>query len=187
MTQEEADALYSYSYNVGAGNFRKRVVPSLARLYNGEGSVKDVQNSMWATKDSKLRGLAIRRAEERNMFGNAFKGQHEIVDMEDNNNNDSLLSYYTPASIPAIGIQPQQPTKTVPVEQPIVNEANVYAQTQQRRLNDLKKIGMIYSLMDPDNNNPYLGYTDTPFGDAMSSYNPLSILKFSDGGKEIHY
>lgn len=184
MTQEEADALYSYSYNVGAGNFRKRVVPSLTRLYNGEGSVKDVQNSMWASKDSQLRGLAIRRAEERNMFGNAFKGQHEIVDMEDNNSNDNLLSYYTPANISAMSMQPQQPVKPVPVEQPIISEANEYAQKQQSRMNDLKKLGMIYSLMNPnDNGNPYSSYANLLMGDTVNN-NPLSVLKFGDGGRK---
>lgn len=60
-----ADWLYSYSYNVGAGNFKKRVVPALERYYSGNGSVEDIQNSMWATGDSKLRGLAKRRARER--------------------------------------------------------------------------------------------------------------------------
>lgn len=36
---ELADYLYSYSYNVGSGNFKKRVVPALQRYYNGNGSV----------------------------------------------------------------------------------------------------------------------------------------------------
>lgn len=68
LTQEQADALYSYSYNVGAGNFKNRVVPALERYFSGKGSVEDVQRHMYATKDSQLRGLAKRRAEERAMF-----------------------------------------------------------------------------------------------------------------------
>ena len=68
LTQEQADALYSYSYNVGAGNFKHRVVPALQRYFSGNGSMEDVQRHMYATKDSQLRGLANRRAEERAMF-----------------------------------------------------------------------------------------------------------------------
>lgn len=68
LTQEQADALYSYSYNVGAINFKHRVVPALQRYFSGNGSVEDVQKHMYATKDSQLRGLAKRRAEERAMF-----------------------------------------------------------------------------------------------------------------------
>lgn len=60
-----ADHLYSYSYNVGAGNFKKRVVPVLQSYYKGESSIHDIQQSMWASGDKKLRGLARRRAEER--------------------------------------------------------------------------------------------------------------------------
>lgn len=63
--QELADHLYSYSYNVGSGNFKKRVVPVLQSYYKGESSINDVQQSMWASGDKKLRGLARRRAEER--------------------------------------------------------------------------------------------------------------------------
>jgi len=62
---ELADWLYSYSYNVGAGRFKERVVPALQRYYNGNGSVQDIQQSMWASGDKKLRGLAKRRKRER--------------------------------------------------------------------------------------------------------------------------
>nr|DAG91838.1 MAG TPA: Lysozyme [Crassvirales sp.] len=68
ITQQQADALYSYSYNVGAGNFKKRVIPALQNYFNGTGSIDKVQRSMWASKDSQLRGLANRRAQERAMF-----------------------------------------------------------------------------------------------------------------------
>lgn len=68
ITQEQADALYSYSYNVGAGNFKNRVVPALERYFSGKDSVEDVQRHMYATKDNQLRGLANRRAQERAMF-----------------------------------------------------------------------------------------------------------------------
>ena len=69
LTQEQLDGLYSYSYNVGAGNFRKRVNPALTRYLTGRGTIQDVQKSMWASKDSQLRGLAKRRNAERAMLG----------------------------------------------------------------------------------------------------------------------
>ena len=77
--QDLADNLYSYSYNVGAGNFRKRVVPALERYYSGEGSIRDVENSMWASNDSKLRGLQRRRAEEKEGVRNALLGNMGAV------------------------------------------------------------------------------------------------------------
>lgn len=70
LSQEQLDGLYSYSYNVGAGNFRKRVNPVLTRYLAGQATIQDVQRSMWASKDSQLRGLAIRRNAERAMLGN---------------------------------------------------------------------------------------------------------------------
>lgn len=70
LTQQQLDGLYSYSYNVGAGNFRKRVSPVLTRYLAGQATIQDVQRSMWASKDSKLRGLAKRRNAERAMLGN---------------------------------------------------------------------------------------------------------------------
>lgn len=60
-----ADNLYSYSYNVGAGNFKKRVVPILERYYQGKATVGDIERSMWASGDAKLRGLRTRRTEEK--------------------------------------------------------------------------------------------------------------------------
>lgn len=71
LSQESLDALYSYSYNVGAGNFRKRVVPVLSKYLNGKASAEEVARSMYATKDKQLRGLQKRRRFERNAF---YKG-----------------------------------------------------------------------------------------------------------------
>lgn len=71
LNQTQLDGLYSYSYNVGVGHFRKRVVPTLTKYLNGTATIKDVQKSMWATGDTnkKQSGLATRRAKEREMFG----------------------------------------------------------------------------------------------------------------------
>lgn len=72
LNQSQLDGLFSYSYNVGSGNFNKRVVPVLKEYLTGRASVKDVQNAMWASKDSKLKGLATRRKIERSLFGGDF-------------------------------------------------------------------------------------------------------------------
>ena len=69
LSQTQLDGLYSYSYNVGAGNFRKRVNPVLTRYLAGQATIQDVQRSMWASKDNQLRGLAKRRNAERAMLG----------------------------------------------------------------------------------------------------------------------
>lgn len=69
LTQKQLDGLYSYSYNVGAGTFKKRVAPVLANYIAGRATAQDVQSAMWASKDKKLRGLAKRRNIERAMFG----------------------------------------------------------------------------------------------------------------------
>lgn len=69
LSQSQLDGLFSYSYNVGAGNFRKRVNPVLTRYLAGQATIQDVQRSMWASKDSQLRGLAKRRNAERAMLG----------------------------------------------------------------------------------------------------------------------
>ena len=69
LSQTQLDGLYSYSYNVGAGNFRKRVNPVLTKYLAGQATIQDVQRSMWANKDSQLRGLAKRRNTEKVMLG----------------------------------------------------------------------------------------------------------------------
>jgi hypothetical protein len=78
MTQDMLDALYSTSYNIGAGNFKKRVVPALIKLYNGTGSVDEVKRSMYGTKDSdpKLPGLRKRREIERQLFEKAWNASY---------------------------------------------------------------------------------------------------------------
>ena len=72
LPKQALDALYSYSYNVGANNFKNRVVPKLEAFYNGTGSIHDIQKSMYGKLDNKLPGLAKRRAVERQLFSNAF-------------------------------------------------------------------------------------------------------------------
>ena len=115
LTQEQLDGLYSYSYNVGAGNFRKRVNPALTRYLAGKATIQDVQRSMWASKDSQLRGLAKRRNAERAMLGS-----YTPMDFGPLSNtttmmiNQYLPSYNEPVEIPQLKFneafeQPQFP------------------------------------------------------------------------------
>lgn len=79
LTQEMTDALFSTSYNIGAGNFKKRVVPNLIKVFrDGTGTLEDITNSMYGTRDKepKMKGLRTRRATERNLFATAFNKQY---------------------------------------------------------------------------------------------------------------
>lgn len=73
LSSQQLDALYSYGYNVGMGNLKKRVVPTLTAYIEGKASKEDVQRSMWAKRDNKLRGLTDRRNAEREMFGGNYR------------------------------------------------------------------------------------------------------------------
>ena len=73
LSQQQLDALYSYGYNVGMGNLKKRVLPTLTNYVQGKASNEDVQKSMWASKDNELRGLTTRRNIERSLFGGKYQ------------------------------------------------------------------------------------------------------------------
>lgn len=89
LPDQAINALYSYSYNVGAGNFKKRVVPVLNKYLNGQASLQQVTNSMYATKDSQLRGLQRRRKYERGALEAAITG-NDIMGTAAYNNYDPL-------------------------------------------------------------------------------------------------
>ena len=73
LSQQQLDALYSYGYNVGMSNLKKRVLPTLTNYVQGKASNEDVQKSMWASKDNELRGLTARRNIERSLFGGNYQ------------------------------------------------------------------------------------------------------------------
>ena len=73
LSQQQLDALYSYGYNVGMGNLKKRVLSTLNNYVQGKASNEDVQKSMWASKDNELRGLTTRRNAERSLFGGKYQ------------------------------------------------------------------------------------------------------------------
>lgn len=64
--QKLADNLFSYSYNVGSGRFKERVVPALKHFYETPlGTAQEVVDSMYANGDSILPGLYKRRQPEK--------------------------------------------------------------------------------------------------------------------------
>lgn len=73
LSSQQLDALYSYGYNVGMNNLKKRVVPILTAYTEGKASKEDVQRSMWASRDNELRGLTDRRNWERGLFGGNYR------------------------------------------------------------------------------------------------------------------
>lgn len=93
LSDEALNALYSYSYNVGVGNFRKRVLPTLQAYVSGKASAQDVASHMYGTNDSKYKGLQNRRSYEREAF---LRGTGNAV------NNQSYKGYnkYTPTASP---------------------------------------------------------------------------------------
>ena len=96
LSQEQLDGLYSYSYNVGAGNFRKRVNPVLTRYLAGQATIQDVQRSMWASKDNQLRGLAKRRNAERAMLGSYTPMDFGPL----SDNTTMMINHYLPETEP---------------------------------------------------------------------------------------
>nr|UWG27116.1 MAG: lysozyme [Bacteriophage sp.] len=80
LSQKQLDGLYSFAYNVGTGRFKTRTTPTLSKYLAGQATLQDVQNTMWAAKDSKLRGLANRRKKERSMLG-AYVPVQEAIPM----------------------------------------------------------------------------------------------------------
>lgn len=73
LSSNQLDALYSYGYNVGMGNLKKRVLPTLNNYVKGKATNEDVQRSMWASRDNELRGLTRRRNWEREIFGGNYR------------------------------------------------------------------------------------------------------------------
>lgn len=78
LSQEQLDGLYSFAYNVGTGRFKTRTAPTLAKYLQGNATIEDVKNTIWASGDKKYRGLANRRKKERSMLGDYVPVQETI-------------------------------------------------------------------------------------------------------------
>lgn len=176
---ELADSLYSYSYNVGAGNFKKRVVPTLRRYYQGNAIVSDIERSMWASGDSKLRGLQRRRAEERAGVRSALAGNNPIYPTRFNDSEDLPFTpfynevFNTPLSSYNV------PTVTLPIEEPLVQAAEDYAYSKealdrQERQDRLNAFNMLLSMSNPNSS----------CNSLMDTIGMLTGNSFAQGGKK---
>lgn len=186
LTQQQADALYSYSYNVGAGNFKKRVVPSLERYFNGNGSVEDVQRHMYATKDKDYRGLAKRRAVERAMFGGQRVEDVSSFDYDYSsnsspyghrftvNNNFQTAGYLGPI-VNGNSVNNDNTNKTNIFLQALEDEPKqtIAESTPEPRYNALERLQNIYSMYGMDD-----------YAQEIGKYNPFEGLMFAEGGKK---
>ena len=181
--QELADSLYSYSYNVGAGNFKRRVVPALQRYYAGNGSIEDIQESMWASGDKKLRGLQRRRAEERQGVKNALlrntpafssvQDSTPLFDYVPMNSQafESPLATYQPT---IVFQEPEQPIVKAAMEEAYSPEQIERAERQDR----LNKFGMLLSMMNPRQQNSLTGTIGMLTGNAFADGGNI----YDDGG-----
>ena len=163
LSSKQLDALFSYGYNVGMGNLKRRVLPALTAYTEGKASKEDVQRSMWAAKDNELRGLTTRRNAEREMFGGNYRtsftgtgklGLHldpkEFTYYEDltpmidsisipqlqSDTDDPELRYKAPAIDMALFQQPKEAKAVEPVYNP-----------QEDRLEGLRNFNTVMGLM----------------------------------------
>ena len=192
LTQQQKDALYSYGYNVGMGNLKERVVPTLTAYTKGKASKEDVQRSMWAKRDNELRGLTTRRNAEREMFGGNYRttftgtgklGTHidpseytyyeDLSPMIDNINipqmqfpdskaTDSTTLYKAPHIDETLFSKPE-----VTPEKPVYNP-------QQERLEGLKRMNTIMGLLGQST--PFAGLVDTSTPGLLSYVNQIYNL-----------
>ena len=176
LSSKQLDALFSYGYNVGMGNLKRRVLPALTAYTEGKASKEDVQRSMWAAKDNELRGLTTRRNAEREMFGGNYRtsftgtgklGLHldpkEFTYYEDltpminsisipqlqSDTDDPELRYKAPAIDTTLFQQPKEAKAVEPVYNP-----------QEDRLEGLRNFNTVMGLMGQQSPFAALGNND---------------------------
>lgn len=189
LSSQQLDALYSYGYNVGMGNLKERVVPTLTAYTKGKASKEDVQRSMWAKRDNELRGLTTRRNAEREMFGGNYKttftgtgklGTHidpsEYTYYEDLNpmiDNINIPQMQFPDSM---AIDPTTLYKAPTIDETLfskpeaIPEEPVY-NPKQERLEGLKRMNTIMELLGQST--PFAGLIDTSTPGLLSYVNQI--------------
>lgn len=133
LPEQAINALYSYSYNVGAGNFKKRVVPVLNKYLDGKASLQQVTNSMYATKDSQLRGLQKRRRYERGAFEAAITGK-DLTGTNAYQQYDPLTGNYQSSNSPATKRRNIQWTDTINLNDGSLIQPNQQAPSLMQQL-----------------------------------------------------
>lgn len=165
LPEQAINALYSYSYNVGAGNFKKRVVPVLNKYLDGKASLQQVTNSMYATKDSQLRGLQKRRRYERGAFEAAITGK-DLTGTNAYQQYDPLTGNYQSSNSPATKRRNIQWTDTINLNDGSLIQPNQQASSLMQQLAHSeeilaeanKRINQVTTRMMPDaqSNDPYI-------------------------------
>lgn len=189
LSPKQLDALYSYGYNVGMGNLKERVVPTLTAYTKGKASKEDVQRSMWAKRDNELRGLTTRRNTEREMFGGNYKttftgtgklGAHidpseytyyeDLNPMIDNINIPQMQFPDSMAIDPTTLYKAPHIDETLFSKPEVISEEPVY-NPQQERLEGLKRMNTIMGLLGQST--PFAGLTNTSTPGLLSYVNQI--------------
>lgn len=192
LTQQQKDALYSYGYNVGMGNLKERVVPTLTAYTKGKASKEDVQRSMWAKRDNELRGLTTRRNAEREMFGGNYRttftgtgklGTHidpseytyyeDLSPMIDNINIPQMQFPDSKATDPTTLYKAPHIDETLFSKPEVTPEKPVY-NPQQERLEGLKRMNTIMVLLGQST--PFAGLVNTSTPGLLSYVNQIYNL-----------
>lgn len=192
LTQQQKDALYSYGYNVGMGNLKERVVPTLTAYTKGKASKEDVQRSMWAKRDNELRGLTTRRNAEREMFSGNYRttftgtgklGTHidpseytyyeDFSPMIDNINIPQMQFPDSKATDPTTLYKAPHIDETLFSKPEVTPEKPVY-NPQQERLEGLKRMNTIMGLLGQSTS--FAGLVDTSTPGLLSYVNQIYNL-----------
>ena len=189
LSSQQLDALYSYGYNVGMGNLKERVVPTLTAYTKGKASKEDVQRSMWAKRDNELRGLTTRRNAEREMFGGNYRttftgtgklGTHidpseytyyeDLSPMIDNINIPQMQFPDSMATDPTTLYKAPTIDETLFSKPEVTPEEPVY-NPKQERLEGLKRMNTIMGLLGQSS--PFAGLADTSTPGILSYVNQI--------------
>lgn len=189
LSHQQLDALYSYGYNVGMGNLKERVVPTLTAYTKGKASKEDVQRSMWAKRDNELRGLTTRRNTEREMFGGNYRttftgtgklGTH--IDPIEYTYYEDLSPMIDNINIPQIqfpdsmAVDPTTLYKAPTIDETLFSKPEVTSEEpvynpQQERLEGLKRMNTIMGLLGQST--PFAGLVDTSTPGLLSYVNQI--------------
>lgn len=189
LSHQQLDALYSYGYNVGMGNLKERVVPTLTAYTKGKASKEDVQRSMWAKRDNELRGLTTRRNTEREMFGGNYRTTFTGTGKLGTHIDPSEYAYYEDLSpmidninIPQIqfpdsmAVDPTTLYKAPTIDETLFSKPEVTSEEpvynpQQERLEGLKRMNTIMGLLGQST--PFAGLVDTSTPGLLSYVNQI--------------
>lgn len=189
LSPKQLDALYSYGYNVGMGNLKERVVPTLTAYTKGKASKEDVQRSMWAKRDNELKGLTTRRNAEREMFGGNYRTTFTGTGKLGTHIDPSEYTYYEDLSpmidninIPqmqfpdSMAIDPTTLYKAPTIDETLFSKPEVIPEEaiynpQQERIEGLKRMNTIMGLLGQST--PFAGLADTSTPGLLSYVNQI--------------